>query len=295
MTDYLLSVAILLALYVTLSVSLNLLAGYSGLISLAQATLFGIGAYASAILAVRFGVDLTLAFLVAVGATIVFALAVALLSVRVRDDYFVVATFGFQAVVVSVFTNSVRLTGGPMGIKGIPKPTLLGWDASSNWALLLLACILAVASIAVEWRMGRSAFGRAMRACRDDEVFAQSLGKNVGRTRVVAFVIAACMAAMAGSLYAYYVTFIDPASFTLTEAILILAMVIIGGAGSIWGPVLGAGLLVALPEALRAFGLPTLAAGNLRQIVYGVLLVLFVAFRPEGILGAEAGLKKGDR
>lgn len=117
------------------------------------------------------------------------------------------------------------------------------------------------------------------------EVFAQAVGKNTLRFKVTAFAVSAVLAALAGSLYAHYVTYIDPTSFTVTESILVLSMVIIGGAGSLWGPMVGAIVLVMLPEALRFLGLPSSVAANLRQIVYGVLLVVMIMIRPGELMG----------
>jgi len=136
-------------------------------------------------------------------------------------------------------------------------------------------------------QLARSPFGRVLRAIRDDEVFTKSLGKAIYRYKISTFAVSGSMAALAGGLYAYYMTFIDPTSFTIMESILILSMVIIGGAGSRWGPLVGATVLVILPEGLRFLGLPDSVAGNLRQVIYGVLLIVIVIFRPKGLVAVS--------
>ncbi len=137
-------------------------------------------------------------------------------------------------------------------------------------------------------RLVGSPFGRVMHAIREDEVVAKSLGKNTLRFKITVFAVSAALAAMAGSLYAHYISYIDPTSFTVMESILVIAMVIIGGAGSLWGPLIGAFVLVMLPEGLRFLGLPSAVAANLRQIIYGSLLVVMMMVRPRGLVGRYA-------
>lgn len=175
-----------------------------------------------------------------------------------------------------------------MGLRGIPKPTILGLQVSSKVGFLILVGIFCALTLWVTCRIVRSPFGRVLKAIREDEVFAQTAGKNVTSHKVIVFVIGAGMAAVAGVMYAHYVRFIDPTSFTVMESIFILSIVIIGGAGSLWGPVIGAVVLVVLPELLRFIGLPSSVAANLRQIIYGGLLVAFMMWRPQGFLGEYA-------
>jgi branched-chain amino acid transport system permease protein len=172
-----------------------------------------------------------------------------------------------------------------LGLPGIPQPTLFGITLSAHWQMLLLVWMLAALSFWVLRRLVRAPFGRVLRAIREDEVFTQSFGKSVTGFKVKAFVISAALAAVAGSLYAVYITFIDPTSFTVQESIFMLAIVIVGGAGNLWGSVIGAVVLVALPELLRFVGLPSAIAANVRQILYGSLLVVMMLWRPQGLLG----------
>jgi branched-chain amino acid transport system permease protein len=210
---------------------------------------------------------------------------VSLPSLRLHDDYFVIATFGFQMILFSIFNNWMDLTRGPLGIPGIPQPVIFGWHVSSHWDFLVLSAIFAYFAYFVVTRLSSSPFGRVLHAIREDEVFAQALGKNTLGFKVTAFAVSAALAASAGSLYAHYITYIDPTSFTVMESILVISMVIIGGAGSPWGPLIGAVVLVTLPEALRFVGLPSSVAANLRQIFYGTLLVVMMMVRPRGLVG----------
>ncbi len=286
--EYLLHILILIGIYAILSVSLNLIAGYTGMLSIAHAAFYGVGAYVAALMAL----NLHSPFLVnVVGAVILSGLlgaVVGIPSLRIRDDYFVIATFAFQVITFSVLNNWISFTGGPMGLPGIPQPTIFGLKISSHLGFLLLVGIFCAITLWIIHRIVRSPFGRVLKAIREDEVFAQAAGKNVAAYKVLVFVIGAGMAAVAGVMYAYYISFIDPTSFTVMESIFIISIVIIGGAGSLWGPVVGAVVLVTLPEFLRFVGLPSSVAANLRQIIYGGLLVAFMMWRPRGFLGEYA-------
>ena len=291
--EYLLHILILIGIYTILSVSLNLIAGYTGLLSIAHAAFYGMGAYVAALMAL----NLHSPFLVNIGCAVILSSLLGALvgipSLRIRDDYFVIATFAFQVITFSVLNNWVSFTGGPMGLPGIPQPTILGVTISSNFRFLLLVCFFCALILWITRRIVQSPFGRVLKATREDEIFAQAAGKNVAAYKVLVFMIGAGMAAVAGVLYAYYISFIDPTSFTVMESIFIISIVIIGGAGSMWGPVLGAVVLVVLPELLRFVGLPSAMAANIRQIIYGGLLVAMMMWRPQGLLG-EYAFKKGD-
>ena len=215
----------------------------------------------------------------------VVSLLVSIPSLRLHEDYFVIATFGFQVIIFSLFNNWVDLTRGPLGIFGIPPPSIGEWTVHSARDFFVLVAIWTVVTWLIVYRLARSPYGRVLRAIREDEVFAQAMGKNTLWFKVSAFAISAMLASSAGSLYAHYITYIDPSSFTVMESILLLAMVIIGGADSPWGPAIGATILVTFPEILRFVGFPAHVAANLRQIFYGMLLVILMMSRPRGLLG----------
>jgi branched-chain amino acid transport system permease protein len=283
--DYVLQVVVLICVYATLAISVDLLAGHTGLMSIGHAAFYGLGAYSSALLAVRFAVPSLLGLLIGMLVASVVSLLISLPSLRLHDDFFVIATFGFQMIVFSVFNNWVEVTRGPLGIPGIPYPSIFGLNIRSQTSFVVAAAMLTVFGYLVVGLITTSPLGRVLRAIREDEVLTQAMGKNTLWFKVAAFAVAAALAASAGSLYAHYLTYIDPTTFSVTESILIISMVIIGGAGSRWGPLIGAVVLVTLPEALRFIGLPSSVAANLRQIIYGALLVIMMMFRPRGLVG----------
>lgn len=254
--EYLLHILVLFSIYSILAVSLDLLVGHTGLLSMAHAAFYGLGSYASALMAVRLGASFPVGVLVGGLVAVLISFIVSLPSLRLHDDYFVIATFGFQMIILSIFNNWTSFTRGPLGIAGIPRPVLLGHMVQSNVAFVALGFLLAVFSYLIVWRIISSAFGRVLWAIREDEIFARSLGKDTLRFKISVFAVSAMLAALAGALYAHYITYIDPTSFTVMESILVISMVIIGGAGSLWGPLIGAVFLVTLPEALRFIGLP---------------------------------------
>ena len=283
--DYLVHILILITVYGTLALSLDLLVGHAGILSVAHASYFGLGAYAVALTSTRLGIHSVAVLLLAAAIGALASVIVSIPALRLREDYFVIATFGFQIILSSILSNWMSLTRGPLGIPGILEPTFPGLRFSSQESFLALGGLVAVLSFAVIYALLPSAFGRVLHGIREDEVLVESLGKSVFRFKVLTFALSAAMAAAAGGVYAYYVSFIDPTSFTVMDSILMISMVIIGGAGSLLGPPLGAALLVLLPELLRFVGLPATAAANIRQIVYGLVLVIIVAVRPSGIMG----------
>jgi len=286
--EYLLHILILIGIYIILSVSLNLISGYTGLVSIAQAAFYGVGAYVAALMALKLQSPFLANIICAVLLSSLLGAAVGIPSLYIRNDYFVIVTFAFQVITFSIMNNWVSFTGGPMGLPGIPQPTILGLEVSSHIAFFVLVGILCALTLWISSRIVRSPFGRVLKAIREDEVFAQAVGKNIASYKVLVFVIGAGMAAVAGVMYAYYISFIDPTSFTVMESVFIISIVIIGGAGNLWGPVAGAVVLVLLPELLRFIGLPNSVAANLRQIVYGGSLVGFMMWRPKGLLGEYA-------
>lgn len=283
--EYLLHIIILIGIYVVLAESLNLIVGYTGLLSIAHAAFYGVGAYVVALMALKLGSPFILNIVCAVIISGLLGGLVGIPSLRIKDHYFVIATFAFQIIVFSILNNLVSFTGGPMGLSGIPQPVILGWHVSSHWDFLLLVGILSALVCSVCRRIAQSPYGRVLMAIREDEIFTLSTGKNVAFYKVSVFILGSGMAAIAGALYAHYISFIDPTSFTVMESIFIISIVIIGGAGSLWGPVIGAIVLVMLPEILRFVGMPSSVAANIRQILYGGALVACMMWRPKGLVG----------
>jgi branched-chain amino acid transport system permease protein len=275
--EYLLHLLIMICIYSILAQSLSLVAGYSGQISLAHAGFYGIGAYTTALLTVSFGMPPLLNLLLAMLLSGILAFVVAKVAVKTIDDYYVIITLGIQVVIYSVMNNWQSVTNGPLGIAGIPPFSIFGIALESKWGFLLLSAILAAIVWFILHNIMTSAFGRMLRALSEDEVYTVCLGKNVGQAKVVSFVISGMLASIAGVLYAYYISYIDPTSFTLDESIFILSIVIIGGMRNLKGVFLAAVFLVLLPEALRFVGMPSSVAANMRQIIYGIALIIVVS------------------
>ena len=286
--DYVIHILILIQIYIVLATSLNLVAGYTGLLSIAHAGFYGIGAYTFALMALHWNTPFLLNVPCAMCVGAVVGLLVGLPSLRVRHDFFVIATFGFQVLIFSVLMNWSDLTRGALGLPGIPQAQVLGWHAVTAVEYLVLTSVVSVLMLALTWRLAFSPLGRVLKAIREDEHLTAAAGKNPARYKVLIFSIAAGMAAVAGAEYASYVSFIDPTSFTVMESIFILSVVVIGGAGSFWGPVVGSAVLVTLPELLRLVGLTGSAQGNVRQILYGSILITMMVWRPQGLLGRYA-------
>jgi ABC-type branched-subunit amino acid transport system permease subunit len=275
---YIQRVMAIAALESLLAVSLNLVLGYGGLISLAQVAFYGVGAYTAALLALR----LHLPFLLNLPASIVLCGAVAWMFarplLRLRGHYFAIATFVFALLAQAIENNWESVTRGTNGLPGIPTPSLVVWTAETNLDDYFLALGLLVACLLVVARVVHSPFGRSLAAVRDDDRAAASVGIEVGRVRTIAFVLAAAIAGAGGALYAQYTTFVSAQPFGTDHMITILAAAAIGGLGTLAGPVAGATLLTMLPEVLRGIS-------NWRMVVFGALVIVVVLVRPDGLAG----------
>lgn len=283
--NYVFHVLITINIYILLSISLNLMMGYTGMIALSHAAFFGIGAYASALLSLHFGWNFLLSMIAGVVIAGLLGVAVAIPSLRLKGDYFFLATFGFQIIIHDIFYNWSGLTKGPLGLAGIPRPSLFGFSIRSYASYFLLSLVFVLLCLLVMQRLVNSPFGRTLKSIREDEVVASTLGKDVKRFKIKVFAVSSAFCAVAGALYAHYVTFIDPFSFSFEESILILSLVIIGGAGSLRGPILGAFVLISLPEVMRYLQMPHSFAFQFRQMMYGLVLIVFMLFRPRGLIG----------
>ena len=285
MAAYVAHYLVMVGIYTILAVSLNLLVGYAGIFSLAHAAVYGIGAYASALVALKLGMGFWGGLIVAAVAGACAAALVGIPSLRVAGDYYIVASFGLQVVILTVFMNWTDLTNGHAGLAGIPRPRVFGLVIDNPFKYVVLSLALAALTYAICRRLTGSAFGRTLRAVREDEIAAQATGKNVTLVKIVITTISSALGALGGSLYAHYITYINPSSFTLDESIFIMSLVILGGTERLAGPVVGAFILLAVPEALKFLAIPDTVAAPTRQILYGGLLILFMFVRPEGILG----------
>lgn len=283
--EYLIHLAILISIYAILGISLNLVVGYTGLLSVTQAAFYGIGAYVTAILLTQYGIGFFLSVLLGIIITIVISILIGLVLSKFNGDYYALGSFGFNIIVFSIFLNWQNLTRGPLGIPGIARPDFFGIKFSSNLSFLILAIIFLIIIYCISKFIINSSFGRVLKAIREDEKAIQVFGYNTSYFKLAIFAISAAMASVAGSLFASYITFVDPSSFALNESIFILAIIILGGLASLRGSVLGALFLILLPEILRFVGLPTDIAAQMRQVIYGLILVLLMLYRPRGLVG----------
>lgn len=273
--------------YVMLSQSLILTAGYSGLLSIAHAGFYGIGAYTSALLSIKFGFPFLATLPIAMLVSGIIAVFVSAIALRTVDDYFVIVTLGIQVVAFSIMNNWLNLTNGPLGISGIPSISIFGFVFSSKISFLLLTLLLTITVFLIISNITKSPFGRILIGLSEDEIFTKSLGKKVYSAKVFSFTLGGMLAAIPGVLYAHYISYIDPTSFTVDESIFILSIVIIGGMRNLWGAAIAATVLIILPEALRFIGMPSNIAANIRQIIYGLALVIMMFKYSKGFMSKE--------
>lgn len=272
LSQYVYRIAVISVLYAILAMSLNLIAGVAGQISLGHIAFYGIGAYTSALLCVNFGVSVWVGMLAAFVVSMVFGLLIAIPTLKLSGGYLAILTLSFAEIIRLILLNWTSVTRGPMGILNIPKPQLFGYTIKSSGAFLYLALAVAIVVYIALNNLIRSKFGRNLKALRDDEISSESMGINVYRYKVIAFVISTGIAGVAGALYASYMEFIDPTSFISDESTVILSMVVLGGMGNINGSIIAAALLTVLPEALRSFS-------DYRMLVYGVVLVVMMLLK----------------
>ena len=277
--NYMLHLLIMCLIWLILSSSLNLIMGYAGGASLGHGALYGLGAYTSAILVTTLHYPVWLSILIAIIVTTIAGAIVGAIALRTKGIYFAIVTLGVGAVVYEIFDKSINLTGGPMGIRGIPYPENIGpFVIDSKLAFFYLFVIISALVVFLICRLVHSRFGETLIAIREDDVLSKAMGINLTRYKIVAFCFSSGIAGLAGALYAHYITYISPNLFTVATSFDILVITIVGGAGTIYGPIVGAFLLTLLPEALRV-------SADFRMMGYAVLLLLIIIFWPEGIVG----------
>ena len=271
-SQYVYRIAAVSVLYAILAMSLNLIAGVAGQISLGHIAFYGIGAYTSALLCVNFGVSVWVGILAAFVVSMLFGLLIAIPTLKLSGGYLAILTMSFAEIIRLTLLNWTSVTRGPMGILNIPKPSLFGYTIKSSGAFLYLVLTVAIIVYIGLHNLIHSRFGRNLQALRDDEISSESMGINVYRYKVIAFVISTGVAGVAGALFASYMEFIDPSSFISDESTVILSMVVLGGMGNMNGSIIAAALLTILPEALRSFS-------DYRMLVYGVVLVAMMLLK----------------
>lgn len=287
MADYITQLLVYFAAYGLAASGLNLVTGYGGMFSLAHGFYFGLGAYGFSILTVDHQWSVTTALIAAVVMSGIAGGVVALPALRLRGDYLVIASLAIQMVGYSLYQNWGSLTHGSEGIFGIPFYDLYWTGLGRNESYAVLCLLLLTVALLIVWRLVRSPWGKVLRAIREDEIAAASVGKHVTRTKVASWSISAAMAALGGALYAGFVGFIDPDTFDIRISIMVLTMVLIGGAGTLLGPLLGAVVVVGLPEIFRNMGLSDNLNAQVSLIMMGLLLAAFMLLRPRGLVGPK--------
>lgn len=283
---YVMGILCRILLYITLAGSLNAINGYSGQTCIGHAGFFCIGAYFEAILATKYGAAFWLLVPAAGAFTALAGLIIALPTLKMTGIYLAIVTLGFSEITRLTALNWESLTGGPLGIKGIPVPHLFSVSFRSSRNYYYLFLVTALLFLFVTGRVVRSRVGRAWMSIREDQAAARALGVEASRYKALNFMYGAFWAGVAGAVYAPYVRFIDSTFFTLDEGFNILSMVIIGGQGTLAGPVLGSVIVNLLTELLRP-------VGQWRMVAYGILIVVMMWWRPQGLAGASDSILAG--
>jgi branched-chain amino acid transport system permease protein len=285
MLEYAVVVLTLSFTYGILATSLNVPFGFGGIYNAAQGALFGAGAYAAALTSLLWTSSFLATTAVAMSVAAVAGAVLIVPAARARHEYFMITSLGLQVVAATYFVNADYL-GGNDGLPGIPLATIFGLTLKSRLDYFALATAGLVASVVLTYLFRHSRYGRALAAVGSSEEAAKSLGVNPLLQRSIGLIVSGAIAGLAGSIYTFTIGFINPDSFGLSISILIFTMVILGGAGTILGPVLGAIVLTVIPAVLTFVRVvPAGQSGALQQVIYGLLLVVMVVFRPEGLVG----------
>jgi branched-chain amino acid transport system permease protein len=284
-SPYMLSIMVVIGLYSIVAMGLCLLMGFTGQISVAQAAFYGIGAYSSAILTTSYGFSPWIALLIGCVISAVVAFIIGFPTLKLEENYLALATLGFGIIVYVFFVELVGLTGGPSGIRDIPRLAVGNFKFDTDFEYYFLTWSIAFGLLLFSASLVRSRVGRALRAIRGSELAAESIGINATSFKVKIFMLSAVFASIAGSLYAHYITFINPSPFYVTTSIHFLIIAVVGGLTNVWGGIVGAMVITGLSELLREV-VPKFvpeAGGEYEIILFGVILVATMIFMPQGL------------
>jgi len=285
--EYTIHLMILVGIYFILATAFNISFGLGRLMNLSHVASYAIGAYITALCSKEFDLGVfTLLPLSAIGAAF-FALLVGVISARLSEEYFAIGTLAFNAIITALLINWKSLTRGVLGVTGIPRPEFLEIDFFENKNFLLFVIVINIIVLTYVWWLWRSRFSRALRAQAEYEPAAQAIGIHSKKIRNISFIISSGIAGLAGSIFAYYLNFIDPSSFSLAEMVAVLSMVVIGRPGSFWGVLIATAFLVLLPEPLRQYELPADILGPMRQFLYALILFIVVYWNRKVIFPTE--------
>jgi branched-chain amino acid transport system permease protein len=279
--QYVFRIVIAIIIDIPLALSQNLITGYTGMLTLGQAAFYGIGAYTSVLLVMRLGVPWPVALLAAGVLACIFGILLGIPCLRVGSDYLTLMTIGFGVIFQVVAMHWMSLTRGTMGIPGVPPPQIGSFVFDTNTKVYYLYLSLTVLCYLCMYRLTKSYIGRAFGAIRDDETAAATMGVNVAYYKVLAFAFGTFWAGISGCMLAHFLAFVGPMTFTLDESILHMQMAILGGLGSLPGSILGAAILVSVPQIFQSLY-------RYRMLLSGILMVVLMIWRPQGILGVSA-------
>lgn len=291
MYSYLAQISVFISIFVLLAGSLNLVLGFGGVFSIMQAAFYGVGAYAAAIVSINLRAAFPLELVGAFAAGAGLAAIVAVLILRLSSEFVIVGTLALQLIISAVFSNWTDVTGGSYGIFGIPRPSIFGATVSSVQSYAALAAIVAAVLFGVALWIGRSPFGLALRAQREDPVLASSFGHDPLREKRGVFVLAGGIAGVAGGLYAQYVGYIDPTSFDINQSLSIMTITVIGGLANLWGTLGAAAILTLIPQLITLLPAASDAAAQLQLLLYGFILVVIVRFWPHGLIPEQPAVR----
>ncbi len=290
--DYIIHLAIIIMIYIPLALSLDLIVGHTGILSIAHAGFYGVGAYTAAILSKFYGFNFFMSMLIGAVLSSLIACGISYSLKKVKGDYYSLASIGLAVIIYTLFMNLDSITKGPFGIFGIARPSISLpfvrenlFIFSNNFSFFILISFISLAITYFIYKLNDTHFIRVLHAIREDEDALKVMGYNIQNYKMAVFAIGAAIASISGALYAAYISFIDPSSFTVNESIFLLTVIILGGLASMRGVIYGVIALTLLPEILRFVGLPNEIAAQTRVLLYGMALIYLMYKRPVGMLG----------
>ena len=277
-SSYYYQVATTALIWVILAVSMNFITGTTGLLTLGHAAFYGIGAYTAALLSTKLGLSFVFTLPLSGLVAALVGVAVAMPTMRLVFIYFAVATLAIGEIIYVTLLNWVSFTRGPMGIDGVLPMDIFGWEMESNLSIYMMTAFVTAVSVYVIYKLTHSYYGNALRSCREDDQCAEAMGINVVKLKIQVFAVSTFFAGVAGAVWAHTSGYISPDNFKFGESILVLAMVVVGGLGSVPGAIIGSLLLILLPEVARGIG-------DWRQMAVGLVMFMSILFLPKGIFG----------
>jgi branched-chain amino acid transport system permease protein len=291
--NYTLTLVTIFAIWSIGAMSLNVLVGYAGQLAVTQGAMVGVGSYTVGILATHWNVNPLLGLLAAAVVGCVIGIVLSYLTLRLRAYDFVLMSLALQLILIEVLQRWTSLTGGSSGLSGVPRPRVFGQELAEPLSFAVYCVVVALVIGTALYLLSRSPFAIALRAFRESESSLAALGFNTERIRVIAGAIAGLGAAVAGALYSSLVYFLVPATFSVTLSILVIVYILVGGSGNMLGVAVGVAVVMAIPQVVEKFPLSVAVQGPVEQIGYGLIILLFVWFRPAGIVPERRVMRLG--